>query len=126
MHTANWLILIVEDEDDGRHVVSKLLNKANLATHCVATAEEAVALLEQHRYAGAVIDLALPGMDGLELLRHIRNNVQTADLPCIAITAYHNSGVRQQAQQAGFSGYFPKPINDRAFAQDVMSIIAQS
>jgi CheY-like chemotaxis protein len=121
--SSNWLVLVVEDEPDGLHVVTKLLETYNIAAHGVSTAEEALALLQENHYNGAIIDLALPGIDGWGLLERIHSNAQTAALPCVAITAYHSSSVRQQAQQSGFVEYFPKPLNDRTFVAEFVSVI---
>ena len=58
-----------------------------------------------------VIDLGLPGMDGMELLESIRQNPAIADLPCVAVTAWHTSKVKKEALAAGFDAYVAKPID---------------
>lgn len=123
MNTSDWLVLIVEDEPDGLTIVSALLEANNIATHGVRTAEEALSLLSQHHYNGVIIDLALPGMDGWQLLAAIRADERTAHLPCFAITAYHNSTVRRQASESGFMDYFPKPLDDRHFVDELIHAI---
>jgi CheY-like chemotaxis protein len=121
----DWLVLVVEDEIDGQEVVSGILSYMNIASEAVVTAEEALRRLEQRAYTAAVIDLALPGMNGWALLEAIRSNPQTANMPCVAMTAYHNSGVRQEAIQAGFNAYFPKPLEDTAFLRELTHVIQQ-
>src|SRR5258706_3997357 len=99
-------VLVVEDEPDGQEVIAQLLKHFLMETDQVASAEEALQLLTEHAYSGAVIDLALPGMDGWELLKLIRSTPHTTHLPCVAITAFHTSTVRQQALVSGFNAYF--------------------
>jgi CheY-like chemotaxis protein len=119
----NWRVLVVEDEPDGQEVVKGILDYFNIATNAVGTAEEAVQALQSERYNAVVIDLALPDMDGMELVTAIRSNQDTASLPCIAVTAFHASLVKQQALQAGFDAYFPKPLGDTAFVEELNRII---
>ena len=117
-------ILIVEDEPDGQELVAALLSDFDIAIDAAATAEEAIDLLSEHDYTGVIIDIMLPGMDGWELLKAIRNEPRLAELPCVAITALHSSAVRQHASQAGFDAYFPKPLDDVTFAQELSAVIA--
>ena len=123
---AEWTALIVEDEPDGQLVIAGILEFFNVATDSVSTAEDALQSLAAHHYQAAIIDLALPGMDGLELVRTIRQNPATANLPCIAVTAYHMSSVKQQALDSGFDAYFAKPIDDTIFVRELNRIIARS
>jgi CheY-like chemotaxis protein len=127
MQTVNaWNVLVVEDEPDGQEVVKGILEHFNIATRAVGTAEEAEQALRQDHYHAAVIDLALPGMDGMELIGAIRRNEATAQLPCIAVTAFHASAVKQEVLRAGFNAYFPKPLDDTAFMQELDRIILGS
>jgi two-component system, cell cycle response regulator DivK len=121
-----WRILVVEDEPDGQAVVSHLLNHFNIATVSAYTGEEAINSLESDDYTAAIIDLALPGIDGWGVLQSIRGNPRTAKLPCLAVTAFHTSQVRQQAIQAGFNAFFPKPLDDMTFVRELRNVIAKS
>lgn len=118
-----WRILVVEDEPDGQEIVAGLLQRHNVVTDRAYSAEEAIALLLQNKYSGAVIDLALPGMDGWGLLKIIRDSPDCADLPCVAVTAFHTSRVRQQALASGFNAYFPKPLDPEGFVRDLSSVM---
>jgi CheY-like chemotaxis protein len=122
-NAKDWNILVVEDEPDGQIVVARLLRYFNVSTDAVGTAEDAISALSEKNYTAAVIDLALPGMDGLQLIQNIRQNPDTSNLPCIAITAYHTSSVRQQAIDAGFDTYFSKPLDDTSFFREVSRVI---
>jgi DNA-binding response OmpR family regulator len=89
-----------------------------------ATAEEALDLMSQQGYTAAIIDLALPGMNGIELISQIRSNTATAGMPCVMMTAYHSSQVKKQALDAGFDAYFPKPIDDTIFIRELERILS--
>jgi CheY-like chemotaxis protein len=120
-----WTILVVEDEPDGQMVISGLLNYFNVNVDAVGSAEEALHSLNDRQYNGAVIDLALPGMDGLQLIHQIRSNESITHLPCVAVTAYHTSGVKQQAINAGFDAYFAKPIDDTSFVRELSRLMEE-
>jgi two-component system sensor histidine kinase TorS len=106
----DFRVLVVEDDNFGAQVVEYLLESRQITVQVAGTVQQALACLEQQRFDLAVIDLALPDADGWELLRRIRNAPHTATLPCVAITAFHDSHVAQQAHRAGFIDYFPKPL----------------
>ena len=116
-------ILVVEDEPDGQEVITGILSYHAIRSNIVGSAEEALSSLKDNQYDGAIIDLFLPGMDGLRLLKEIRYNPDTLSLPCVAITAYHTSAVRQEAIKSGFDDYFPKPLDERKFATTVTKLL---
>ena len=117
-------ILVVEDEPDGQEVVSRLLAVMNIPLEVVDNGEDAWEALQTHAFKAAVIDLALPGMDGIELLRHIRRDPNLAALPCIAITAYHTPELKQQAIAEGFDIYFAKPLNRTLFLGSLDNLLS--
>lgn len=119
----NKTVLVVEDDPDGRELIGRILIRTNVTVELTATAEDALQVLDPEEHCVAIIDLALPGMDGFELLRHIREQPTTHNLHCIAITAFHTPSLKQRVMQEGFDGYFAKPIDDRRFARAVQSIL---
>lgn len=120
----NQRILVVEDDPDGQAVVSHILEYMNIAIDVVNDAEEALHCLEQATYRAVIIDLALPGKNGWELLQHIQEKPETENLPCIAVTAYHTSKLREEAITAGFTAYFAKPIDATSFARELETLLA--
>jgi CheY-like chemotaxis protein len=109
-------ILVVEDEPDGRELVARMLAQVDMLTYVTENAEQALQVLDESADFGAVvIDLALPGMDGLQLLETIRADMRWQDLQCIAITAYHTPELKRRALQSGFDGYFSKPLDRTSF-----------
>jgi len=114
-------ILAIEDDVDGQEVLSTILAHLNYTCDVAGDGETAEQLLfaGEHQYTGVIIDLALPIKDGWQVLRAIRANVQTAHLPCVAVTAYHTSKLREEALTAGFNAYFPKPIDTTSFVRQL-------
>lgn len=121
-----WNVLIVEDEVDGQEVVQAILGYFNISADAVGTAEEAIVLLNKESYTAAIIDLGLPVMDGIELIGKIRNRQGSSDIPCIAITAFHTSQLKQEALAAGFDAYFSKPLDDTSFMRELDRIISRN
>ncbi len=125
MAQKNWHILVVEDDPDGQEVVATILQHLNLSIDVASDVAEAEALLFQNgsHYQAAIIDLALPDKNGWDLLAEILDDPQTTSLPCIAVTAYHTSKLREDAINAGFTAYFAKPIDATSFARRLEEIL---
>jgi len=117
-------ILVVEDEPDGQELIARLLAQVNVTVEVVGNAEDAWTMLNVKPYRGAIIDLALPGKDGFELLRAIRADTDLRALPCVAITAFHTPELKQQALQETFDAYFAKPLDRTRFLGELDRIFA--
>lgn len=120
----NWRVLVVEDERDGQEVVQGILGYFNIAVDVASSADEALRLLGANNYTAAVIDIGLPGMNGLELMQHLREQPAFKTLPCVAITAYHTSQLKKDALGAGFDAYFPKPLDDTNFVRELERVVS--
>lgn len=116
---SQWRMLVVEDDEFSQDVVSTILQYHGVQVDVVPTAEEGLSLLARNRYDAAIIDLALPQMDGWGMLRMIRSSAALANLPCIAVTAYYDAQVAQHAIEMGFTAFFPKPLDADSFVQDL-------
>ncbi len=119
-------VLVVEDDPDGQEILARMLIRANIAVEVAGTAEDALQLISPGEHLAIVIDLALPGMDGFELLDRIHQDEALAALPCIAITAYHTPSLRQRVMNEGFTAYFPKPLDDVRFLKTLKDIFEQN
>lgn len=121
-----WRILVVEDDPDGQLVVATMLERLNIQIDIAANAAEAENFLFQsgYTYDAIILDLALPDKDGWEILAQIQDNSATADIPCVAVTAFHTSKLREQALVAGFTSYFAKPIDGATFARALSDILS--
>ncbi|MBC8099597.1 MAG: response regulator [Armatimonadetes bacterium] len=118
-------ILIVEDDPDGQAVVAHVVGYLNIPHDVVGDAEKAIKMLVEadQKYQAVIIDLALPGKDGWELLTMIRNNPATAALICVAVTGFHTSKIRGEAIRAGFNAYFAKPLDATHFARELGALL---
>lgn len=126
MSHANWSILVVEDDPDGQAVVAHILEYMQINIDVASDAEQAANWLfkEGRHYNAIIIDLALPGKDGWQLLSEIQQHKSTSDVPCIAITAYHTSKLREEAIASGFTAYFAKPLDATSFARQLEAILS--
>lgn len=120
-------VLIVEDDADAQQVARHILEYIDVAVECANDAEIGEFLLfSKPDYCRLVIiDLALPGKDGWQLLSDIQTNDATSHLKCVAMTAFHRPSLREQALQAGFVDYFPKPISPTGFAEAIEHILRE-
>lgn len=123
--SSNYRILVVEDDPDGQVVVATMLERLNVPIDVASNVAEAEWYLfnSNQSYSAVIVDLALPDKDGWELLSEIQAEPSTASIPCIAVTAYHNSKLREQALTAGFTAYFPKPIEATSFARQLQAFV---
>jgi len=109
-------ILIVDDSASNLKLIKILLpqNKYDLRT--TMNAEETLKLLETFKPKLILMDIQLPGMNGLELTKQLRNDAKFQDVVILAITAYAMRGDEEKALAAGCDGYIPKPIDTRTLA----------
>jgi CheY-like chemotaxis protein len=122
---SNWKLLVVEDDPDGQEVVATILRHARLDAVVVDDAETAEGLIfdEGQIYDAIIIDLALPGKSGWDLLQDLQNTPPTRQMKCIAVTAFHSSKLREEAISAGFDAYFAKPIEATTFLRELGHIL---
>jgi CheY-like chemotaxis protein len=92
-----------------------LLMKKGYTVYTAMDADEALAVLESVHPHLILMDIQLPGMDGLTLTRRLKVNPATRDILIVALTAYAMKGDEQKAREAGCDGYIPKPIDPRTF-----------
>ena len=117
------LILIIEDNALNRKLVRDVLQAKGYRTLESETAEEGVRLAREHLPALVLMDIQLPGMNGIDALGLLRSDPATRGIPVIAVTASAMTQNRQQIMAAGFDGYQPKPINVAAFLEAVRQTI---
>jgi two-component system, cell cycle response regulator DivK len=112
-------ILVVEDNERNLKLLRDVLEYAGYEVRTAGTAEEGITLAVNEPPHLVLMDLRLPGMDGVEALRRLRETPRTADIPVVAVTAQAMKQDREQALEAGFDGYVEKPISVRAFPNQV-------
>jgi len=117
------LILIVEDNDKNRKLVRDVLTFKGYETVESETGEEGVRLAEERRPSLVLMDIRLPGIDGVEALRRLRAEPTTRGIPVMAMTASVMSEDRRKIMAAAFDGYQSKPINVTDFVAAVAQLL---
>jgi two-component system, cell cycle response regulator DivK len=116
---AGELILIVEDNEKNLRLVRDLLQVKGYRTLEAGAAEVGVELACHHIPQLILMDIQLPGIDGVAALGQLKANPVTAQIPVIALTAFAMQNERQRFRTAGFDGYLGKPINIRELLEVV-------
>ena len=119
------LILIVEDNDKNLKLVRDVLQVKGHATLEATTGEDGVALAMEKLPDLVLMDIQLPGINGIQALGQLRANATTAKIPVIAVTASVMQQDRKLITEAGFDGYIGKPINLAEFLQTVNAQLAR-
>ena len=122
---AGELILIVEDNEKNRKLVRDVLRFKGYQTVETETAEEGLRVARESRPALVLMDIQLPGMNGIEALGHLRADPATRDIPVMAVTASAMTHDRRKIMAAGFDGYQSKPINLKEFMESVRRLLDQ-
>ena len=113
------LILVVEDNDANQLLAASVLEREGYRVELAANAKEAVERLNTNQPDLILMDVQLPGEDGLVLTRRLKADPMTAMIPIIALTAHAMVGDREEALAAGCAGYIAKPINTRTFGEQI-------
>jgi CheY-like chemotaxis protein len=111
---AGETILIVDDNAVNLKLVRVLLVKEGYQVQTAPDAEEALKSVEAVKPDLILMDIQLPGMDGLELTRLLKADPGTKDIMVVALTAYAMKGDEEKAKAAGCDGYIAKPIDTQA------------
>ncbi len=104
-------ILVLEDNLINLKLVCDTLKYEGYEIFKAVNAEEAQQIIDQNRPDLVLLDIALPGMDGLTFTRKLRSDEKTKDLVIVALTAFAMVGDKQKALDAGCNGYITKPID---------------
>ena len=119
-------ILVVDDNEDNRQILIDLLSTAGYEVIEARTGFDAVTTAEREVPDLVLMDIQLPGMDGLEATRRIKAQPALAAIPVIAVTSYALSGDDRKAADAGCDGYVTKPYSPRALLAQVRTILADA
>jgi two-component system, cell cycle response regulator DivK len=117
------VILVVEDNERNLKLLRDVLEYAGYEVRVARTAEDGLTLAAKEPPDLVLMDLQLPGIDGMEALRRLRQNPRTADIPVVAVTAQAMKQDRERILDAGFDGYVEKPISVRTFPDQVRSFL---
>jgi CheY-like chemotaxis protein len=120
------LILVVEDNETNQILVRAVLEMDGYRVSVAGSAGEAWEELRQDTPGLILMDIQLPGQDGLSLTRDLKSDPTTAGIPVVALTAHAMNGDREMALEAGCAGYIAKPIDTRTFAGEVRKFLVDT
>lgn len=112
-------LLIVDDNPENLKLILMILATGGYELVTAADALQALRAIEARLPDLILLDLQLPGMDGLELTRRLRATPATKNVPIVAVTAYAMKGDENKARDAGCDGYLVKPIDKRLLRETV-------
>jgi CheY-like chemotaxis protein len=121
---AGERILIVDDNATNLKLVAYLMRANGYDVETALDAESALEALRLHRPEVILMDIQLPGIDGLELTRRLKADPGTRDIVIIAVTAYAMKGDQDKALAAGCDDYITKPIDTRALPEQIARHLA--
>lgn len=116
-------VLVIEDNPDNLKIITYALQRAGYTVIATERGEEGVDLALQELPVFIIMDINLPGIDGIEATRRIRTSKANGKIPIIAITSYAMTGDRERFLAAGCNGYIEKPIDPITLVESIRSII---
>ena len=122
---AGELILVVEDNEKNRKLVRDVLTFKGYTVVEAETGEDGVRLAKERLPKLVLMDIQLPGINGIEALRQLRADETTHAIPVIAVTASAMDRDRQTIMAAGFDGYQSKPLNVKDFMAAVQAMLTR-
>ena len=123
---SNELILIIEDDEKSRKLVRDVLGLKGYRTVETDTAEEGIRMAQQQHPALILMDIHLPGMNGIEALQSLRRDISTSAIPVIAVTASVMNNEQHQIMRAGFDALERKPLSIADFLKTVRRVLDQT
>jgi len=126
MSSASLKVLLIEDNPINMELATDLLEGSGFEVVTAQDAELGINLARETQPSLILMDLSLPGMDGLEATKALKADPQTAAIPIVAVTAHAMKGDEQKALDAGCEGYITKPIDTRMFPMLVMQFLEQA
>ena len=119
-------VLVVEDNPVNRRLLEFLLRSQGYQVSEATTAQEAFELLKSERIDLILMDVQLPGIDGLEATKQLKADPRTSDIPVVAVTSYAMKGDREKALAAGCVSYITKPIDKAILLQEVANLVGNA
>jgi len=120
---ANELILIVEDNEKNLKLARDVLRFHGYRTVEATDGESAITMSVEHLPALILMDIQLPGIDGISAMKRIRADDRTKHIPTVALTASVMTGDRERFDDAGFDGFIAKPIEVKNFPGQVRAYL---
>ena len=120
---ATIRILVVDDNPANLKLASLLLESEGYVVDRASSAESALERIRELLPDLILMDIELPGMDGLSLTRLLKKDPTTRHIPVIALTAFAMKGDEEKARDAGCQGYLTKPLNTRTLAAEIIEAL---
>lgn len=121
----NRTVLVVDDEPDIRLMLGALFTVSGYDVLQAPTGREALDLLEEHDTDVVLLDLRLPDIDGWEVLRRMRAEVRTADIPVVVVSAYAGDDARSTAAGLGCMDVFHKPFQSARLVETIDRLVSR-
>lgn len=120
---AKIKVMVVDDNPANLKLASDLLEMEGFEVQRCVDAETAIIALQQFHPDIILMDVALPGMDGLQLTRQLKEDERTKAIKIVALTAFAMKGDSEKILKAGCDGYITKPIDTRRFSEQVINCL---
>lgn len=118
MH-ENATVCVIEDNEQNMYLITYLLKGNGYRVVPAESGSEGLKLAVDTHPDLILLDIQLPGIDGYTVARRLRENVQTREIPIVAVTSYAMPGDREKALESGCDGYIEKPINPETFISEI-------
>ena len=119
----NKAVLVIEDNELNMKLVRSLLKIGNYEILEAEDAETGMELMRKHRPDLVLMDVQLPGMNGLRATRIIKEDPAIKNIPVVALTSYAMQGDEEKASEVGCTGYITKPIDTKTFLNSLKQYI---
>lgn len=117
-------ILIIDDEWAVSRAISARLEASGFSTRVAPTGEEGLEVISRSAPDAVILDLRMPDIDGLEVLRRLRAEPGTANVPVIMVTANVQDSVKGEAMALGARAFFGKPFDQRALVETMRRLVS--
>jgi two-component system cell cycle response regulator DivK len=117
-------VLIVDDNRASRDLIRAILKPVRCNITEATHGQQALDLMQQERPDLVLLDIDMPGLDGLAVLKKMRQDASLADLPVVAVTAFAMEGDREKGMAAGFTAYVTKPVRAAILRQQVQQLLS--
>ena len=119
------LVLIVEDNPANQLLTTSVLGRDGFDTEVAECAEDALVSIRARRPDLILMDVQLPGMDGLTFARSLQSVPEAAGVPIVAVTSHAMRGDRERALASGCAAYLSKPIDTRTLGEELRAVLKQ-
>ena len=116
-------ILVVDDEPNNQRILTYTLNKAGYESTAIGDGDNTLNWLQANTPDRAILDVSMPGMDGITLLQHIRAMPKFSSLPVVILTGSGDDDERVRAESFGIQGFLTKPASSKTVLETVSNLL---